>query len=228
MRIEPLGDCAALISFGERIDEGMHRLVRAACARLEAEPVPGATELVPAFTTVAVCYDPARVGSAAPYRTVAAALAARLAGLEADAAVPARTVEIPVRYGGAAGPDLAQVAAHAGMAPAEVVRLHAAGEYLVHMIGFAPGFPYLGGLDSRLHCPRREVPRTAVPAGSVGIGGSQTGIYPLESPGGWQLIGRTPLVLFDPSRDPPALLRAGDRVRFVPLEGEPLPAAGGG
>ncbi len=217
MRIEPLGDCAALVRFGDGIDETLHRLVQAACARLEAEPVPGATELVPAFTTVAVCYDPARVGSAAPYRTVAAALEARLAGLEADAAVPSRTVEIPVHYGGADGPDLEHVAAHARLTAAEVVRLHAAGEYLVHMLGFAPGFPYLGGLDPRLHCPRREVPRTAVPAGSVGIGGSQTGIYPLVSPGGWQLIGRTPLELFDPAREPPALLRAGDRVRFVPV-----------
>ncbi len=218
MRIEPLGDCAALVTFGDRIDESMHRLVRAACARLEAEPIPGATELVPAFTTVAVCYDPAAVGSAAPYRAVAAALEARLAGLEADAPVAARTVEIPVRYGGVAGPDLELVAARVGLTPAEVVRLHAAGDYLVHMIGFTPGFPYLGGLDPRLHCPRREAPRTAVPAGSVGIGGSQTGIYPVESPGGWQLIGRTPLVLFDPGREPPTLLRAGDRVRFVPLE----------
>jgi len=217
MRIEPLGDSAALIHFGEVIDEAMHRLVQAACARLEARPIPGMTELVPAFTTVAVCYDPAGVGSAAPYAAVAAALEARLAGLQPDEAPSARTVEIPVRYGGEAGPDLELVAAHAGLTPAEVVRLHAAGAYLVHMIGFAPGFPYLGGLDPRLHCPRREVPRTRVAAGSVGIGGSQTGVYPLESPGGWQVIGRTPLALFDPARARPALLRAGDRVRFVPL-----------
>lgn len=221
MRIEPLGDCAALVRFGDRIDEALHRLVRAACARLEAQPVPGTVELVPAFTTVAVSYDPARVGTPSPYGTVAAALAARLAELEADEAPAGRTVEVPVHYGGSAGPDLELVAARAGLAPEEVVRLHAAGDYLVHMIGFAPGFPYLGGLDPRLHCPRRDAPRTVVPAGSVGIGGSQTGIYPVESPGGWQLIGWTPLVLFDPTRDPPALLRAGDRVRFVPLAEEP-------
>ncbi len=220
MRIEPLGDCAALVRFGDRIDEAMHRLVRAACARLEAEPVAGMVELVPAFTTLAVSYDPAAVGTAAPYPTVAAALEARLADVQADEAPAGRTVEIPVRYGGSVGPDLEVVAAHAGLPPAEVVRLHGAGDYLVHMIGFAPGFPYLGGLDPRLHCPRRDAPRTVVPAGSVGIGGSQTGIYPVESPGGWQLIGRTPLVLFDATRDPPTLLRAGDRVRFVPLAEE--------
>ncbi len=218
MNIEPLGDCAALVTFGEHIDEAMHRLVRAACARLETQPVPGMIELVPAFASVAVWYDPLRVGSGTPYRALAAALEARLAGLEAGEAPAARTVEIPVVYGGEAGPDLDTVAARAGLTPAEVIQLHAAGDYLVHMIGFAPGFPYLGGLDERLHCPRRAVPRTAVPAGSVGIGGSQTGIYPLVSPGGWQLIGRTPLALFDPTRDPPALLAAGDRVRFVPLE----------
>lgn len=217
MQIEPLGDCAALVRFEDRIDEAMLRLVRAACARLEAQPVPGMIELVPAFTSVALCYDPVRVGSPTPYRAVAAALEARLQGLEAGEAPAGRTVEIPVRYGGEAGPDLATVAARAGLTPEEVVGLHAAGDYLVHMIGFAPGFPYLGGLDERLHCPRRAVPRTAVPAGSVGIGGSQTGVYPLESPGGWQLIGRTPLALFDPGRDPPTLLAAGDRVRFVPL-----------
>ncbi len=214
MRIEPLGDSAVLVRLGEAIDERALRLVLSACARLEAEPIAGVREVVPAFNTLAVHYDPARVGDAEPYATVVSLLERRLTELEAMPLPPARLVEIPVVYGGAAGPDLSVVAAHAGMSPDDVARTHAAGKYLVHMIGFAPGFPYLGGLDPRLACPRRATPRTAVPAGSVGIGGRQTGIYPLASPGGWQIIGRTPLVLFDPAREPPALLRPGDRVRF--------------
>ncbi len=213
MRIEPLGDSAVLVRLGEAIDERVLRLVRAACARLAAEPLAGVREVVPAFNTLAVHYDPARLGDH-PHATLVALLEARLTDLEAVPLPPARTIEIPVVYGGAAGPDLAAVAAHAGMSPDDVARIHAAGKYLVHMIGFAPGFPYLGGLDPRLACPRRATPRTAVPAGSVGIGGPHTGIYPLATPGGWQIIGRTPLALFDPAREPPALLRPGDRVRF--------------
>ncbi|NIF22970.1 5-oxoprolinase subunit PxpB [Candidatus Pantoea multigeneris] len=129
-----------------------------------------------------------------------------------------RRVEIPVVYGGAAGPDLAQVASHANLTPQQVVELHSSVDYVVYFIGFQPGFPYLGGLDSRLHSPRRAEPRLQVPAGSVGIGGSQTGVYPLATPGGWQLIGQTSLALFDPTQTPPTLLRPGDSVRFVPQQ----------
>jgi KipI family sensor histidine kinase inhibitor len=127
-------------------------------------------------------------------------------------------VEIPVAYGGEAGPDLESAAAELGMTPTQLAQRHAAGEYTVAMIGFAPGFPYLLGLDPALALPRLPTPRTAVPAGSVGIGGAQTGIYPRESPGGWRVIGCTPLALFDPAREPPALLAPGDRVRFVRVE----------
>lgn len=126
-----------------------------------------------------------------------------------------RDIDLPVRYGGADGPDLEAVAAHTGLSPDEVIRRHAAGTYLVYFIGFQPGFAYLGGLDTSLHTPRRAAPRLEVPAGAVGIGGAQTGIYPAASPGGWQLIGRTALRLFDPAQDPPTLLQPGDRVRFV-------------
>ncbi|MGD8106805.1 5-oxoprolinase subunit PxpB [Pantoea sp. FN0302] len=136
---------------------------------------------------------------------------------ESEAAVPeSREVAIPVVYGGEAGPDLVAVARHCQMTPPQLVEAHAAGDYVVYFIGFQPGFPYLGGLDSRLHAPRRAEPRVLVPAGSVGIGGSQTGIYPLASPGGWQLLGRTTLALFNPQHQPPTLLRPGDKVRFVP------------
>lgn len=127
-----------------------------------------------------------------------------------------RQVDIPVVYGGAGGPDLAEVARAADLTSQQVVELHSSADYVVYFIGFQPGFPYLGGLDERLHTPRRAEPRLVVPGGSVGIGGSQTGIYPLAAPGGWQLIGHTPLSLFDPQQQPPTLLRPGDSVRFVP------------
>ncbi|WP_261642661.1 5-oxoprolinase subunit PxpB [Erwinia mallotivora] len=130
-----------------------------------------------------------------------------------------RQVDIPVVYGGAAGPDLEEVARHCGLTPRQVVEAHAAADYVVYFIGFQPGFPYLAGLDPRLHTPRRAEPRVQVPAGSVGIGGSQTGVYPLSAPGGWQLIGQTEVVLFDPQSRPPTLLRPGDSVRFVPQKG---------
>ncbi|ADU68425.1 5-oxoprolinase subunit PxpB [Pantoea sp. At-9b] len=136
---------------------------------------------------------------------------------ESEAQRPeSRLVEIPVVYGGDAGPDLTVVAEHAGMTPRQVVELHSSTDYVVYFIGFQPGFPYLGGLDSRLHTPRRAEPRVIVPAGSVGIGGSQTGVYPLATPGGWQLLGQTAINLFDPQQQPPTLLRPGDSVRFVP------------
>lgn len=136
---------------------------------------------------------------------------------ESEVQIPeSRQVAIPVIYGGESGPDLAVVAEHAGLSIRQVVELHSSTEYVVYFIGFQPGFPYLGGLDPRLHIPRRAEPRVTVPAGSVGIGGSQTGVYPLASPGGWQLIGQTPVALFDPLQQPPTLLRPGDAVRFVP------------
>jgi len=136
---------------------------------------------------------------------------------ESEALEPdSRFIEIPVVYGTAAGPDLGEVARHAGLSEKQVVELHASIDYVVWFLGFQPGFPYLGGLPERLATPRRDEPRLQVPAGSVGIGGSQTGIYPLVTPGGWQLIGHTPLPLFDPQRDEPVLLRPGDTVRFIP------------
>ncbi|MEN4746898.1 5-oxoprolinase subunit PxpB [Pantoea agglomerans] len=138
---------------------------------------------------------------------------------ESEAQLPeSRQVEIPVIYGGESGPDLTVVAEHAALTPRQVVELHSSSDYVVFFIGFQPGFPYLGGLNPRLHIPRRAEPRVAVPAGSVGIGGSQTGVYPLASPGGWQLIGQTRTALFDPLQQPPTLLRPGDRVRFVPQQ----------
>jgi KipI family sensor histidine kinase inhibitor len=151
-----------------------------------------------------------------------ATLATLLGDVDDEAPAMARLVEIPVCYGGDFGPDLDALADHARLGAEEVVERHAGAMYTVAMLGFAPGFPYLFGLDPALHMPRRASPRTRVPAGSVAIGGAQTGIYPSELPGGWQLIGRTPLVLFDADRDPPSLLMPGDRVRFVAIDAAAL------
>jgi len=212
-QIEPLGDSALLIRLGEQIDEETHRRVVAVSTRLAANPFPGMIEQVPAFTTVAVHYDPSLTTFAS-----ASALVSTLIQNVPPAPLPdADVVEIPVCYDGDLAPDLAFVAGHAKLAPEEVVRLHASGDYRVYMIGFTPGFPFLGGLPPQIATPRRSSPRLAVPAGSVAIGGQQTGVYPIESPGGWQIIGRTHVRLFRADADPPTLLRMSQRVRFRPI-----------
>ena len=222
VRSYPLGDAAVVLEFGQAIAPATHRLIQALAQVLDRHPPPGLREYVPAFTTLTVYYDPAALSEPtkpSPYEQVASYLQALLPAAQAVAAVaaPGPLVEIPVCYGGELGPDLAFVASHAQLTAAEVVARHAAPDYLVHMVGFAPGFPYLGGLDARLATPRRAQPRPLVPAGAVGIAGLQTGIYSLPTPGGWQLIGRTPLRLFDPGRAQPSLLQAGHRLRFVPI-----------
>jgi inhibitor of KinA len=215
MRIEPLGDRAVQVVLGDAPGEPARRLIAAAARRVREAALRGLIECVPGFTSLTIHFDPLQLPE-----SPADWLAPLLAGLDASPGDGGRLVEIPVCYGGEYGPDLEAVASLHGLTADEVVALHAAGEYRVHLVGFVPGFPYLGGLDAKLATPRRESPRTAVRAGSVGIGGAQTGIYPVESPGGWQLIGRTPLRLFDAHRDPPALLRAGDRIRFLPVDAE--------
>ena len=210
MSLTPLGDRALLVTLGSSIDEATHHRVRALAARIEQARIPGMIELVPAFASVALHYDPAH----ASFDDIATAVTPLLVLLDAERLPLVRVLEIPVCYGGTYGPDLEDVARERGLSSDDVVRMHAAPEYLVHMIGFAPGFPYLGGLDERIATPRRATPRARVPASSVGIGGSQTGVYPIETPGGWHLIGRTPIRLFDAQRAPAALLRAGDHVRF--------------
>lgn len=219
MQITPLGDSALIVELGDAISESTHLRVQAAWRALTAEPLPGVSEAVPAYTTVTLFYDPAQVVRAgAPADDIVAWLDTRVRERLKDppksAKTKPRTVEVPVCYGGEFGPDLARVAAQAKLTPEEVVKRHAKAEYRVHLIGFAPGFPYLGGLPKELVTPRHAKPRMAVPAGSVGIGGEQTGIYPQVTPGGWNLIGRTPLRLFRPEDDPPVLLQAGDIVKF--------------
>jgi inhibitor of KinA len=211
--IEPLGDSAIVVSFGDKIDVDTNRRVRDAVAHIEARPPASVIEIVPAFTTVTVTYDPLLVS----YREVKEEIGTLLEDVSRGTDQPSRVVEIPVCYGGDLGPDLDFVASHNGLTPADVVAIHSEPDYLVYMIGFAPGFPYLGGMREKIATPRRDTPRTAVPKRSVGIGGSQTGVYPIESPGGWQLLGRTPLQLFRPDHDPPSLLEAGDTVHFTPI-----------
>lgn len=219
MRITPVGDAALRVELGETIDEATLQRVQAACAALEAAAIPGLTELVPAYATLTAHYDPGAVAAdGAPADDIPGWLSLRveraLEKLAAKSLRKGNLVEIPVCYGGEFGPDLARVAAQAKLSPEEVVRRHAAGNYLVHLIGFSPGFPYLGGLAPELATPRLARPRAQVPAGSVGIAGGQTGIYPLATPGGWNLIGRTPRRLFRLDQDPPVLLQPGDRVAF--------------
>jgi KipI family sensor histidine kinase inhibitor len=215
--IRPASDRSLLISFGNEISLDSHLAVVRLTRCLEGVRG-GILNLHPAYTSVLVDFDP-RLRS---HAEVEALVRERLAS-HADAPQPeSRRVEIPVHYGGEDGPDLGDVARHAGLTVERVVELHAAAEYLVHFVGFATCFPYLGGLPPELAIPRLAAPRKHVPEGSVAIGGSQAGIYPLASPGGWRLIGRTRLKLFDRLASPPPLLRMGDRLRFVPVPEAPL------
>lgn len=218
--IEPLGESALLLRFGQGLDAATNTRVHAASAMLQSAQLPGIVDLVPAYATLALHFDPlawADANDDAVQAITAAVRSVLDAPPDTSRRSASRVVEIPVCYGGKDGPDLSALAHYAGLDSDEAITRHAAGDYRVAMLGFAPGFPYLIGLDPALAMPRRATPRTRVPAGSVAIGGEQTGIYPSELPGGWQLIGRTPLRLFDPRRDPPSLLVPGDRLRFVPI-----------
>ena len=206
-------DHSLLVTLGGEISPAAHRRVVAAFRALQEPPLEGVTNLHPAYASVLISFDPTAVDRSALRERVAERLRAAPALVTAETAVR----EIAVVYGGDAGPDLRAVAEHCGLAEDEVVRQHASGEYFVSFLGFSPGFPYLGGLPPAIAVPRRATPRTRVESGSVALAGSQAAIYPLASPGGWQVIGRTPLSLFDPRRSPPALLAIGDRVRFVPV-----------
>jgi len=211
LRIYPLGDEALVCESPPPATLDVQRRVWALAAL--ARDWPQVLEVVPGMNNLTITFDPLAAD--------ADALAAQLADAwrnAKDAGIAGRDIEIPVTYGGEWGPDLGDVAAHAGLTAREVAERHAAGEYVVFFVGFQPGFAYMGGLDVSLHTPRRKEPRVAVPAGSVGIGGEQTGVYPAKSPGGWQLIGRTTVELFNAARKPPSLLLPGDRVRFTIAE----------
>ena len=212
-RFLPAGDKALCVELGDAISPEINHRVRALSLALGRELVPGITDLVPTYRSILVYYDPIRIGHSGLEARIRA-LELHLAGEVAE--VP-RVVEIPTVYGGGYGPDLEHVASHCGLSTDDVIKLHSGTDYLIYMMGFTPGFTYLGGMSEKIATPRLQTPRGVVPAGSVGIADGQTGVYPTESPGGWQLIGRTPLELFDPGRDPPVAVDVGDYVRFVPV-----------
>ncbi len=220
MNIVPLGDCALVVRLRDQIqpaNETLEAVLRATQILRDAR-LPGIIEVAPAFTSVGVYYDAAMVaaetGSESPSEWLTNAMVERLRNMKRIRAsrLPVRTIEIPVCYESEFGPDLTVVAEHAGLAEFEVVRRHSEAEYRVHSVGFTPGFPYLSGLPAELATPRRATPRKQVPAGAVAIGGEHTGIYPQASPGGWNIIGRTPRRLFHWGDEAPAVLAAGDRV----------------
>jgi inhibitor of KinA len=217
-RIVPLGDRCLVVEFEQKVDAEINRQARALANLLLAGPPQGVVDVVPAFCTVAVFYRPEQFAAEpSPFQQLRLAIEAMLeAGLE-SAPGQERVVRVPVCYGGEHGPDLEEVAAACGMTPDEVVRIHIASEHVVFMLGFSPGFPYIGGLDPRLSLPRRATPRTSIPAGTVAIAREQSVIYSFETPGGWNLIGRTPMKLFDPLAEPPCRLQAGDQIRFFPI-----------
>lgn len=212
-RFLPCGDTALVVEFGNTIDPVLNRKVRRFSQRLASAHIPGVLEIVPTYRSVLVYYDNLLLD----WASVVSELSAVAESSEETRTKPERVVSLPVLYGGNMGPDLEKVACHTGLSCEEVIDKHCAPEYLVYMIGFTPGFPYLGGLDPVLATPRLKRPRLRTPQGSVGIGGSQTGVYSIPAPGGFNVIGRTPVRLFDPERAQPFLLEAGDLVRFEPV-----------
>jgi KipI family sensor histidine kinase inhibitor len=209
----PVGDCALTVEFGREISEEINSRVRSLAMALKNAAIPGVLEWIPTYRSLLVCYDPEIVSC----RRLTALLRLLINSAELAAQYGRRVWQIPVCYGGDYGEDLSFVAQNAGMMPEDVIRLHSSTEYRIYMLGFLPGFAYLGGLDKRIHTPRLKTPRTRIPPGSVGIGGEQTGIYPIASPGGWQLIGRTPVKPYDPKRSLPILFEAGDFLKFIPI-----------
>jgi KipI family sensor histidine kinase inhibitor len=216
-RVLAVGDAAACVELGDAIDPALSARVLALGRALAAEPLPGQIETVPSYRSLLVFFEPGR----ADWPVLRDHLLGRVATAGAQAGEPGALHTVPTRYGGEDGPDLASVAQRLDIGEDDLVRLHGASEYTALMLGFMPGFAYLGNLDPRLETPRLSTPRVRVPAGSVAIAARQTGIYPSVSPGGWNLIGRTSLRLFDPLRDPPALILPGDRVRFVASDERP-------
>ena len=210
IRYYPMGDQAIVLSFGDTLSEALNTQVRKVVACLENWSQPGLIECVPAYTTITIYYDPRTI----TYQELLSALQMIVQDIPEDTEYKGLKKEIPVYYNGA---DLAYVAQYNGLTEEEVICIHSTPEYRVYMIGFVPGFPYMGGMDSRIATPRKEVPRLKIEAGAVGIAGQQTGVYPIATPGGWQIIGHTPLQLFDITQENPSLLEAGDRVAFIPV-----------
>lgn len=208
------GDTSVLVEFGNEISTEINARIRAFNIALEKKKIPGIVETVPTYRSLTVHYRPEIIR----YEKLRDALNGLLGSLDKVEIPPASVVEIPVLYGGEMGPDIEFVAKHNGKTVEEVIKIHSAPEYLIYMLGFTPGFPYMGGMSAEIATPRLTSPRVKIPGGSVGIAGSQTGVYPIDSPGGWQLIGRTPLNLYDAARETPILLQAGQYVKYRPVD----------
>ena len=213
-QIKITGDTSVAVVFGNEISIDINTKIRAFDEALAEEQIDGVYETVPTYCSLTIHYAPERIR----YEELKERLEALLAVSHKAQKLNTIVMEIPVVYGGEYGPDLETVAAHNGMSPEDVVRIHSGAEYLIYMLGFTPGFSYMGGMDESIATPRLKTPRVLIPAGSVGIAGKQTGIYPIDSPGGWQLIGRTPVKLYDAHRDTPILLDAGLHVKFIPID----------
>ena len=216
VEIVPLGDLAVRVCFGKVISEAIHRDIQLFLRDFEDQRIDGVVECVPTYTCVTIYYRPQRIS----YQQVIGKINSTLVASKTPTKLKPSVYTIPVYYGGETGPDLSFVAEHHGISEQEVIDLHSGKEYLIYMIGFVPGFPYLGGLSKNIAIPRLQHPRSKVAAGSVGIGGNQTGIYPAEVPSGWRIIGITPVSLFDIKKHPPSLLSAGNYVKFFPVEYE--------
>ncbi|MBE7024487.1 MAG: 5-oxoprolinase subunit PxpB [Ruminococcaceae bacterium] len=213
IRFLPLGDSAVTVEFAKEISEEANRKIRFLATQIEKERIRGIQEVVPTFCSMTVYFDPLRISRSKLEKKLLRLIETYREG----SAGTRRVFLIPVCYEGAYAPDLEDVSKLTGLLPAEVIRIHSSTDYLIYMLGFLPGFPYLGGMDPRIEAARLETPRTVIPEGAVGIGGKQTGIYPLASPGGWRLIGQTPVKVYDPARETPILYRAGDYIRFFPI-----------
>lgn len=213
IRFLPCGEGAVTVAFPQEIREDTNRKIRFLAARLREQRIRGVRETVPTFCSLTVYFDPLVLSR----RKLEARILSLLCGYREDAGQLRRVFRIPVCYEGEYAPDMEDVCRLTGLTKEQVVGLHTSVDYLIYMLGFLPGFPYLGGMDPRLEAPRLDSPRTVIPPGAVGIGGKQTGIYPLASPGGWRLIGRTPVKIYDPGRETPIVYQAGDYIRFFPV-----------
>jgi len=210
----PSGDTAFIVKAGNDISEEINGLIRKYFLQIEAENIMGIVDFIPSYNELLVCYDPVVIG----YQNLLSILKSVEGKISTSELPASNLIHVPVFYGGEFGPDLNEVAVCNSLSGDEVIQIHTSQNYLVYMLGFTPGFCYLGGMDKRIATPRKQTPRMKIPAGSVGIADKQTGIYPIESPGGWQLIGRTPLKLFDPDMKPEFLFRAGDYIHFYAVE----------
>lgn len=214
IRILTEGDSSVLVEFGREISPEINQKIASTVQMMREQHIEGVVDVIPAFCSLLINYDPRVISFDEMKERLQ-----HIVKMDAKAGERRKRVfEIPVCYGGEYGPDIANIAEHAGLTEEEVIRIHSSRDYLIYMLGFLPGFTYLGGLDERIHTPRLANPRIKINAGSVGIGGSQTGIYPLDSPGGWQLMGMTPVKTYDPDREKPILVEAGDYIRFVPVD----------